>query len=274
MAINHQYQTFFDAERSREIPAKIYLPKEEQLGVVIFSHGLGGSCESYKYFGEFMAAHGFMCIHPTHIGIDAELLKQKRPFQVLKDAADVKENQANPARDIKFILDELKINQACVAGHSFGSYSTLLLAGQDVSKKGYDVEFKDSRVACAIAISPHAALDHADKAYDEICIPILHITGKYDNSPFGFFEPIQRRIPFDNIKAPDQYLVIFEWADHMVFAAQRKGNKFSARDINVMKQTCAVSLEFIKKYLAKAISALDTPEFAANMNTHAIFERR
>jgi predicted dienelactone hydrolase len=274
MTIHAEYKSFFDDYRSREIPVKIYLPKAEQLGVVIFSHGLGGSCDSYKYFGEFMAAHGFMCIHPTHIGIDASLLKEKRAFQVLKDAADVKENQVNPALDIKFLLTAMGLQTACVAGHSFGSYSTLLLAGQDVSKKGYEVEFKDERIACAIAMSPHAALDHVDRAYDAITMPILHVTGKFDNSPFGFFEPIQRRIPYDHISCGNQYLITFDWADHMVFAAQRKGNKFSARDINVMKQTCAVSLEFVKKYLAKVISGLDTPEFAANMNTHAIFERK
>jgi hypothetical protein len=60
----------------------------------------------------------------------------------------------------------------------------------------------------------------------------------------------------------------------MVFAAQRKGNKFSAKDITIMKLTCAASLEFLKKYALHTDSALDTPEFAANMGSHAIFERK
>jgi hypothetical protein len=116
-------------------------------------------------------------------------------------------------------------------------------------------------------------LEKPEHAYDEIDIPILHITGKLDDSPFGFFEPIQRRVPFDNIKAPNQYLVIFEFADHMVFAAQRRQNKFSAKDITVMKLTCEVSREFIKKYLDNGDSALDTPEFADRLIAHAIFEK-
>jgi predicted dienelactone hydrolase len=274
MTIQSEQQTLFDAERGREIPLKIYHPKIEKAGVVIFSHGLGGSNESYKYYAEYLAAHGFMSIHPTHIGIDAALLKEKRPFQALKEAADIKENQANPARDIKFILDEMKLDNVVMAGHSFGSYTTLLLAGQDVSKKGFDVEFKDSRIKSAIAMSPHAVLQQPEHAYDEIKIPMLHITGKFDDSPFGFFEPVQRRIPFDNIKSPDQYLIIFNDADHMVFAAQRKGNKFSAKDIQVMKDTCAASLEFLKKYALHSDSMLDTPEFAARLTSHAIFERK
>lgn len=264
--------SIFDPKRKREVPLKIYQPKGVERGVLLFSHGLGGSMESYKYFAEFMAANGFKCIHPTHLGIDAGLLKEKRPFQALKEAADKVENQLNPAFDIKFILNELALDDVIMAGHSFGSYTSLLLAGQDISKKGLDTDIRDSRIKCTIVMSPHAVLTNPEHSYDEIKIPMLHITGKFDDSPFGFFEPIQRRIPFDNIKSGNQYLVIFNDADHMVFAAQRRQNKFSAKDINVMKLTCEVSLEFAKKYALGSNSVLDTPEFADKLAPHAIFE--
>jgi len=272
--ITSEITTLFDKARNREIPLKIYHPKIEQVGTVIFSHGLGGSCESYKYYGEYLAAHGYKSIHPTHAGIDAELLKEKRPFQALKAASEQHNNQIDPALDVKFVMDELGLENIIMAGHSFGSYTTLLLAGQDVSKKGYGIDLSDKRLSQAIVMSPHAVLQNPEKAYDEIKIPILHITGKFDDSPFGFFEPIQRRIPFDNISCGNQYLVIFNDADHMVFAAQRRGNKFSAKDITVMKLTCSASLEFLKKYAQKADSALDSPEFAATITPHAIFERK
>ena len=272
--ISTEHITLTDTSRNREIPCKIYLPKAEQLGTVVFSHGLGGDCESYKYIGEFFAAHGFKSIHPTHLGIDASLLKEKRPFQVLKEAAETQINLLNPPLDIKFILDEMQLENVAMAGHSFGSYTTLALSGQDVSKLGQYMDFVDSRVECAIAISPHAVLNSPAEAYDDIKIPILHITGNFDDSPFRFFNPADRRIPFDNISAGNQYLIVFKHADHMVFAAQRKGNKFSANDINIMKITCAASLEFLKKYLLKADSALDTPEFFAKVFAHGTFENK
>lgn len=271
--IESELITLFDKDRGREIPLKIYHPRGPEVGTIIFSHGLGGSCETYKYFAEYLAAHGFKCYHPTHLGIDDSLLKEKRPFQALKDAADEPANQINPAIDIKFIMDELNLDDVIVGGHSFGSYTTLLLAGQDISKKNYATKIRDPRLKCAIIMSPHAVLTDPQHAYDEIKIPMLHITGKHDDSPFGFFEPIQRRVPFDNIKCSNQYLVIFNDADHMVFAAQRRQNKFSAKDVNVMKLTCAVSLEFLKKYASGEKSELDTPEFADKLTPHAIFEK-
>ena len=278
MTIETTYITLTDTSRNREIPVKIYEPKGEHLGTVIFSHGLGGSCESYQYIGEYFAAHGIKSIHPTHKGIDAALLKEKRPFQVLKEAAEQQINLVNPPLDIKFILDDFKLDNVGMAGHSFGSYTTFAVSGQDVSKLGEDMDFADSRIKCAIAISPHAVLNSPENAYDEVKLPMLHITGKLDDSPFGFFNPIQRRIPYDNMTAPDHYLIIFEHADHMVFAAQRRGNKFSAHDVNVMKITCLASLEFLKKYLLNTESELDTPEFFAKVsgleNSIATFEKK
>ena len=272
--IHAEHLTLVDHLRDRAIPLKIYHPKIEQVGTVIFSHGLGGSCESYKYIGEYFASHGIKSIHPTHMGIDASLLKEKRPFQLLKEAGENKQNLWNTPHDIKFILNELELENIGMAGHSFGSYTVFALCGQDVSKLGDDMHFRDDRIKCAIAISPHPVVKNPEQAYDEVNLPMLHITGKLDNSPFGYFDPIQRRIPYDAIKAPNQYLMTFEFADHMVFAAQRRGNKFSGKDLTVMKNTCSLSLEFWKKYLLSEDSLLDNPEFIDNINKSGVFERK
>ena len=72
----------------------------------------------------------------------------------------------------------------------------------------------------------------------------------------------------------DQYLVIFEHADHLIFAAQRRQNKFSADDVKVMELTAAVMLKFLKKYLLKSDSAIDSQEFSAKLSAHGIFEKK
>ncbi len=319
--IKSEYHTLTDTTRSREIPLKTYHPKEgaDNGKTVIFSHGLGGSRDSYQYYAEFLAAHGFTCHHPTHIGIDDTLLKDRRPFQVLKEAASHPENYINPPLDVRFVADHFALDEYIMAGHSFGSYTTLVLAGQppkfappsfpphrgDESLNSFppmrgDLPFdplppmrgdetfdtippmrgdlrgvlKDNRITCAIAMSPHAVNDNFEAAYGGINIPILHITGKHDDSPFGFFEPIQRRIPFDHISHGGQYLMIFNDADHMVFAAQRRQNKFSAKDVSVMKMTCEISLEFLRKYSLKSKTGLDSQGFHDRFGAYGIFEKK
>jgi predicted dienelactone hydrolase len=275
-------ETWLDKGRNREIPVKIYLPENAaKPPVLIFSHGLGGTCESYQYIGQFLARHGIVAIHPTHYGIDASLMTGERPFKNLKEAADNPENLRNLPEDIHFIMDYIEykampfdFSRIAVGGHSFGSYTALAVCGQDVSRDGTEIDYGDERVTCAVVISPLATRREPAKAYEEIIVPILHITGKKDDSPFGLLEPAERRIPYDNMNHSDQYLVIFDHADHMVFAAQRRGNKFSAEDVKVMELTAQVMLEFFKKYLLKENSALDSDELYATLTAHGSFEKK
>jgi hypothetical protein len=67
---------------------------------------------------------------------------------------------------------------------------------------------------------------------------------------------------------------VFEGADHMVFAAQRRGNKFSELDLQVMESTVAASAEFFKKYLLGAKSAIDSDEFYANLAAQNLNQRK
>ena len=51
-----------DNARTRNVPVRLYLPTSSAAGVagsvplVVFSHGLGGSRDGYKYLGRFFAA--------------------------------------------------------------------------------------------------------------------------------------------------------------------------------------------------------------------------
>jgi predicted dienelactone hydrolase len=54
-----------DSARDRDVPVKIYYPKDlgGPVPVVIFSHGLGGSREGYEYLGRHWAGCGFVSVH-------------------------------------------------------------------------------------------------------------------------------------------------------------------------------------------------------------------
>ena len=275
-------ETWHDKGRDRKIPVKIYLPeKPEKAPVMIFAHGIGGDRDGYEYIGEFLARHGIVAVHPTFVGIDGSLMGGERPFQKLKEAANNPEFLHILPEDIQFILDYMEFKQMpydldkiCMAGHSFGSYVTMALIGQSISRDGTEIDFQDERIKCAVVISPLATRENPGEAYEFVEVPVLHITGKKDDSPFGLLDPSERRIPYDNMNYSDQYLIIFEKADHLIFAAQRRQNKFSADDVKIMELTALAMMEFIKKYLLAEQSTIDTPQFSDRFKPYATFEKK
>lgn len=264
MTLEIKYITLTDPARNREIPCKIYAGGAVP---IVFSHGLAGSMESYKYLGEAMAEAGFFAVFPNHEGIDAKLLKEKRPFQAVKDAAADPENLMRPAQDVSFVIDwleqqdELDCSKIGIGGHSWGAFTTLQLSGQKHTSKGVALTTKDPRAKAAFAISPAAPSLNPEEAFSGINIPMFHTTGTKDDSPVGLTTPEDRQIPFKLINADGQYLIVYEGADHMVFAAQRRGNKFSELDYQIMESTAACAVGFFKKYLSGEESPIDNDEF-------------
>lgn len=277
MTVQVKYITLKDQSRDREIECKIYNGGNVP---IVFSHGLGGSMESYKYLGEALAEAGFFVIFPNHNGIDAKLLKEKRPYQALMEATKIEENLRAPALDVRFVMDWLEEQENIdstkigIGGHSWGSFTTLQICGQRHTSTGDLLGTKDERVTAALAISPSAPkIDH-DTAFAEVTAPILHITGTKDDSPVSMALPEDRQIPYKLMNKSDQYLIVFEGADHMVFAAQRRGNKFSDLDLEIMESTADASVAFFNKYLLEEDSPIDNDDFYANLAAQNSNERK
>jgi len=232
-------KTFKDISRDgREIPMKIYFPESGgPYPVIVFSHGLGGSMEGYQYLGSYWAAHGFVCAHVQHKGSDEELWKGKTFGGALSmtKAMFSPENAVNRPKDISYAIDalaglndsepqlkgKLDMKRLGVAGHSFGAYTTLAIAGQSFPG---DKSLRDDRVVAAIEMSaPGKTLrrNGAEEAYSSIKIPMMHMTGTNDKMPFNE-NPENRLLLFKNINANNQFLLVFEGGDHMLFAGQRR----------------------------------------------------
>lgn len=220
-----------DRERSRPVPVKIYAPATGAgpFPVIVFSHGLGGSREGYEYLGRHWASWGYVSVHVDHLGSDTAALKKGGRLlkNLREDAGDPRNAVARPL-DVRFVLDQLeKLNQGGsplshrldltrigMAGHSFGSWTTMAVAGQGGA-------FTEPRVKAAIAMSTPAPRqkDYA-RVYRDVHIPILHMTGTEDDSPVGDTKAAERRIPYDHIQGADQYLVTFQGGDHMIFSGR------------------------------------------------------
>lgn len=259
--------TWHDAARERDIPVRIYAPKTSSgpVPVIIFSHGLGGSREGYSYVGNYWAAHGFISVHVQHPGSDSGLLKTGQPMQAAKKAMTSPDNLINRPKDISFAIDQLTalnaasgpwhnrfdLNRIGVAGHSFGAYTTMAIAGEHfpMGRSG-----ADPRVKAVVAMSTPSpgALGTAGSGYDTVRIPALHFTGTEDKiAIIGTDSVEKRRIPFDQSPGPDTYLVIFTGANHMTFGGP--SHRFKARnneiDTNAQRLICEGSTAFWNAYL-------------------------
>jgi predicted dienelactone hydrolase len=224
-----------DDKRNRTVPVKIYHPKAGgPFPVIVFSHGLGGTRETYEYLGTYWAGHGYVAVHLQHKGSDDEVWRNGG-MQAMRGAANAK-NAIDRARDVSFALDQLEtLNNDAVfplhgklempkvgmAGHSFGAHTTLLASGL---KTPVIDSLADKRIKCAVAMSaPPPASPNYEALFGSIKIPIYHLTGTKDESPIDRpgSTAKDRRVPFDNIRGADSYLTIFKDGDHMVFSGRR-----------------------------------------------------
>jgi predicted dienelactone hydrolase len=259
-----------DDLRGRSVPIKLYYPVEAgETGAptIVFSHGLGGSREGCAYLGRQWASHGFTCLHPQHSGSDENVWRGKiRPRRALKSSFEDPANLEARVADLRFVLDSLDRHVANktplgqmidpgrigVAGHAFGALAALVLAGQDTGSDG-DEAGGDSRVQAVLSLSSPVLFNGPgyDEAYRGIRIPALHMTGTKDDSPVGPTRAVHRRIPFDHIRAADQFLVTFSGADHLTFSGHLR-ERASQNDPFYQARIKAASTAFWSAYLRDA----------------------
>jgi len=280
------YEDWSDSNRDRSMPVKIYLPKQidHPLPVVIFSHGLGGSREAAPYLGNYWADHGYIGVFIQHPGSDDSFWKPSIAAggPIRKEALIPKFRQQltdpvhaiNRAQDVHFVIDKLTeldkgkgalagkidLNSIAIAGHSFGSWTALTASGQTmVTPAGKKIVSGDPRIKAAIYLSPTAAKKGSDLnvVYGDIKIPGMHFTGTKDVSPVNDTTAEDRRIAYDHISKSDQYLVILDNADHMVFGAGRRRIAPGHDDANQQAIVQEVSTKFLDAYIKHDKTALE-----------------
>jgi predicted dienelactone hydrolase/glucose/arabinose dehydrogenase/sugar lactone lactonase YvrE len=253
-----------DTARDRVVPVKIWHPKDmtERAPVVVFSHGTGGSREGYAYLGQFWASHGYVCVHPQHAGSDSEIFKgNANILDALKKAALNPKNAVERPKDISFVLDQLaalnkdhanfkrKLNLDAVglAGHSFGAHTTMVIAGQTLGS----LAVKDRRIKAVVPMSAAAPAANLERAFADIKIPTLLMSGTLDDSPIGGTKAKDRRVPFDKIAGADKFFLNFDGGDHMIFSGRFAKGSYEQRKMDADFQRCIKqsSLAFWDAYL-------------------------
>ena len=272
-------ESWTDASRQRTLPLRIVRPRLAALGsptpVILFSHGLGGSREGGRAWGDHWASHGYLVIHLQHPGSDSAVWQgagdRAAMMQGLRAAMSPQQFIARVA-DVGFVLDELArrvqsgdpvvgradLSRIGMSGHSFGAITTQALAGERFGPTAG--QLVDARIRAAIGFSPSGGRDTSvagsSNRFADIRLPFLSLTGTLDTSVASKETAESRQWPFERMPGPDKYLLVLDGADHATFGGQselralrrsRPGNGDSdAADASIR----AVSLMFWNAHLS------------------------
>lgn len=291
-------QTFevTNTKRDRVLPLRIYFPESTQPApVVIFSHGLGGSCDNNPYLGQHWAKRGYFVVFVQHPGSDEAVWKNTAAAQRMAamSAAASGENLILRVQDIPAVIDtltrwnadpshplhaRLDLKKIGMSGHSFGAVTTQALSGQTVLAG--QRSFAEPRLSAALMMSPSPpkAGDPA-KAFATIKIPCLLMTGTLDKSPIGNTSAEDRLNVFPHLKQADAWQVVFDQATHMSFG-ERVSSGSSTKDKRYHQAILALSTAFWDAVLMGNPAALTwlkspaartvlTPADRWEMNAHA-----
>src|SRR4051794_12510697 len=181
-----------DSQRSREIPLRVYTPKvvSSPAGVVLFSHGLGGTRAGSAFLGKHWAARGYAAVFVQHPGSDDSVWKYKpvaERLTAMQKAAGL-DNFMLRTKDIPAVLDQLErwnkenghplsgkldMTKVGMSGHSFGAVTTQAVSGQNFPIG--DTDLTDKRIKAAIVFSPSTPRYGGDAktAFGKVKIPWL-----------------------------------------------------------------------------------------------------
>lgn len=280
-----------DSRGGRAVPYKIFHPGNlhEPVPVVLWSHGLGGTCDNAGYLGKHLASHGFAAVHIQHTDSDDSVWRNSdlKPAEALKNFRFTPETSLNRFGDVPFALDSLDAMNAMpgplagrldlsrigMSGHSYGALSTLVAAGMPALLKTGEYQKAEPRITAAITFSPSFPrhVDDLKKHYANIRIPMLHMTGTADGGVLWEMEYTQRFAAFENIAHGDQYLLVLQDGDHYVFAGLPFRKHFEKDELHHMLIR-STSVLFWEAYLKKdknAKALLQSPAFADMLKSEA-----
>ncbi len=262
--------TVRDANRDRALPIRVYLPVATQAApVVLFSHGLGGSCQNNPYLGKHWSARGYAVVFVQHPGSDESVWRGQRPAQIpmaMKQAASLPKFMLRVA-DIPAVLDQLTrwhsenmhalrgrldLTRVGMAGHSFGAVTTQAVSGQSLSVGG--PRLTDSRIKAAVAMSPSVpAMGNPAQAFGRVKIPWLLMTGTRDVVHLGGIrlggDAQSRLAVYPALPPGNKYELVLHEAEHGAFGERSLPGEGANRNPNHHRVILALSTAFWDAFL-------------------------
>jgi predicted dienelactone hydrolase len=265
--------TAHDAARDRDIPLRIYLSTNTvPAPVILFSHGLGGSRTGSVFLGEHWAARGYVAVFLQHPGSDESVWKNV-PMQDRMRAMNQAASLGNfllRVQDVPAVLTQLGIwnadktnqlanrldlNKVGMSGHSFGAVTTEAVSGEALPAGGQ--KFTDPRIKAAVVFSPSAPrAGSAAKAFGEVKVPWMLMTGTKDTAPIGNADLKSRLAVYPALHGAPKYEVVLHNAEHSVFTDRALPGDRAPRNPNHHRVILALSTAFWDAYLRGDAEAL------------------
>lgn len=248
-------------------------------GFVVFCHGLSASGRDYAELSRFWAAQGYLVIHPTfpdwigavaraepQLGLDPDgdltgwvdhPKARPRLYEILHTPFYWLER----IRIVGQLMErlDLVVEVTCgvhavplrgaIAGHSFGAYTSQLLAGAEIDVPGEGARsFRDDRFAAAILLSAQGRDQQGlrEGSWDGIAGPMLNVTGTLDGGAKG--QDWHWKIePYELAPAGDKYLAVLADADHYLGGIARPDQAPVPAQRDAVER---ITLAFLDAYVA------------------------
>lgn len=252
--VNREVWYLTDESRDRSFYVDVYLPQgvtEEEIPVIIFSHGLSSRPEDYSDELTHLASYGYLVAAPQHVASDIIYLEEM--FQGYHQNIFKATEFIDRPLDISFVIDELErrnlsefqgkldLEHVGVGGHSFGGYTALAVGGavidfdylQGGCERAYggvsvslllacralelpreNYQLRDERVQAVFAINPVIRYLFGETGISKIEIPTILFSGSKDPAAPPAVEQL---LPFTWLKVPNKYWALIEGQAHVNF---------------------------------------------------------
>ncbi len=259
-----------DGRRGVEISLRGYAPAGRgPFPAVVFSHGFGYSRLGYGFLGSELARAGIISLHPTHAGTDAAALLGFADTQAaLSFALGRPELWRSRAADVTAVIDAVESDQLAaiqgrcaaarigVAGHSFGAFTALLVAGARIFVEGREEQHGDPRPRAFCALSPPGLGQRGLQpgSLRDLTRPVLCMYGTRDQGPHQQ-PPSWRGEAFDDLPPGDKLELVLDGAPHETFANLPEGEvRPDKAHVELVRRAVA---SFFRAHLCAERAALD-----------------
>jgi predicted dienelactone hydrolase len=245
-----------DAARGKDLSYKVSYPAGDgPYPLIVFSHGFGGSKDGFATIARHWAGHGYVVIQPTHadglgrqdrdrnaagvrpgrLGAGGLLAGLNDPTRITNRVADlvlILDSLAEIGKTTPALEGRIDAKRVGVGGHSFGAYTTMLIAGVTVDLGGEQGRsFRDPRVTCILPISAQGTGQQGltEGSWAGLTIPMMTITGTRDRGVGG--QDVEWRTePYRFSPPGSKYLVVIDGANHLAFGGGLGGRGAGVTD--------------------------------------------
>ncbi|MDX2144167.1 MAG: dienelactone hydrolase family protein [Rhodospirillaceae bacterium] len=255
--------------------------------VIVFSHGALSSKDLYNRVADHWASHGYATILPTHLDSESLGYSFKNPlprdkvfFGRIGDMAFILDNlEAIAAR--AGIAGKLDAQRIAAAGHSFGGWMALIMAGLPVKMPdGSSKSFRDKRVKAMMAYNGIGPMDQIDNdRWGDVKIPVLAASGTNDPGATGdgMLRPWRWRMgAYDLAGSKEKYAVSITMGDHYyggLICREGAGGQPDAEGLSFVNGASSAFLDAYLKADNDAKKFLRTVDLRPLTNDRAFLER-